>query len=187
MENRNLKLDYIIGSLYWVILIVFFIYYCIYGVIEDTLIIGFSFLIFIICYIIIPVCLLTLPLFIKIKFNKKFYISVIISSITTILYVFVIVPTLQYGIKNYLSVFTIDKWKSGHQYNRYFMIEDLEKKYNFVGMTKEEIFYILGEEQINKDLVIEYYIGDGGSNSIYYNIYLNEKYEVIKTKVKLVN
>jgi len=187
MKNKKLKLDYIIGSLYWISLILFFFYYIIYGVFVNTLIVGFSFILFVICYCIIPIGLLILPLFINEKFEKNFNKSILISFFITIIYILVIVPTLQFGIKKYLSVFTIEKWQNTHHYHRYFMIDDLEKKYNFVGMTKEEVFNILGEEQINDALVIEYYIGDGGRNTIYYNIYLNDNFVVIDTKEEIIN
>lgn len=184
---KKIKLEYILGSLYWISLIIFFFYYIIYGVFVDTIIVGSSFVLFVFCFTIMPICLLLLPLVINSKFKKGFNKSIVISFLVTIIYILVIVPTLQFGIKKYLSVFTIDKWKNIHQYHRYFMIEDFEKKYNLIGMTKQEVFKILGKENINDALVIEYYIGDGGRNSIYYNVYLNEKNEVIDAKVERIN
>jgi hypothetical protein len=182
---RNKKINDIISALYWIFLFLFFIGYLFYGVFAATLIIAFSKLLFYGCFIVIPICILILQLFFESKF--KFYISILMSSIITILYVCIIVPIIQFGIKNYLSVFTIDKWQNIHQSHRYLMIDDLEKKYNFVGMTKEEVFEILGEEHINQSLVIEYYVGDGGRKSIYYNVYLNKNDEVIKSELETIN
>ncbi len=63
------------------------------------------------------------------------------------------------------------------------MIDDLQEKYNFVGMGKEEVFTILGEEDVNTDLVIEYYLGNVDNRVITYNIYLDKNEVVIKTEV----
>ena len=64
------------------------------------------------------------------------------------------------------------------------MIDDLQEKYSFVGMDKEDVFTILGEEEVNTDRVIEYYLGNVDNRVITYNIYLDKNEVVIKTEVK---
>ena len=186
MKNKYTKLDFILGGLYYLILILFFINYFIYGIFSENLIIGFSFLLFVLCYNIIPCILILLPSLIEIKLNKKFYKSIIISFIITILYLILIIPTIQLCIKSHYSTFTTKKWTNMIQSYRYLMIDDLEEKYNFVGMDKEDVFNILGREDVNTDLVIEYYLGNDDNKVITYNIYLDKNEVVIKTEVELV-
>ena len=186
LKNKYTKLDFILGGLYYLILILFFINYFIYGIFSENLIIGFSFLLFVLCYNIIPCILILLPSLIEIKLNKKFYKSVIISFIITILYLIVIIPTIQLCIKSYYSTFTTKKWTNMIQSYRYLMIDDLEEKYNFVGMDKEDVFNILGREDVGHDLTIKYYVGDGESKVISYIVYLDENEIVIKTEIELV-
>ena len=183
MKNKYKNLDYILGALYSIILILIFIYYFLHGIFENQLIIGFSSILFIICYNIIPFFLIFLPTIIESVFNKNFITSIILSSFVTILYLVLIIPTMQLCIKSHFSTFTTKKWTNMIQSYRYLMIDDLQEKYNFVGMDKEEVFTILGEEDVNTDLVIEYYLGNVDNRVITYNIYLDKNEVVIKTEV----
>lgn len=77
--------------------------------------------------------------------------------------------------KIYISSYTREKWDK-YENLRYNMIDDLESKYNFIGMSEEEIIDILGEPMTVSDHIdpeyyrYEYYIDDGFMDPWTYDI-----------------
>lgn len=64
----------------------------------------------------------------------------------------------------YSSVYSREKWDENEEI-RFYMIDDLEKKYDFVGMTKDKVIEILGEPDTVSEYggweVFDYYLGYG--------------------------
>lgn len=85
----------------------------------------------------------TLLIFVIVKRNKlRKKLLIIVSCITAI---GVLVAGITFmSITNYSRDFTSEKWKN-YPAGRSGMVEDLEKEYDFVGMSKAEVVELLGE------------------------------------------
>ena len=108
--------------------------------------------------------------------------------LSVIIYV-IILLLITLGIRQYFKTFSTEKW-SNENWNsfRYLMIDDLEDTYDLVGMTKEEVQSILGQEDVELEwLITDYEIGysviDGFMEGYYYYIYLDENDVVVRTEL----
>lgn len=68
------------------------------------------------------------------------------------------------------------------------MIDDLEKKYTLEGMTKDEVYKLLGKEdrkseRLMGEYIISYSMRKGFLDGNAFNIYLNENNIVTKTDI----
>ena len=176
----------ILGILYYVLSVIFYFYLFIIEALAGS-ISDFSMTLFYICYAVLPIILLAMPLILKFAFKKKFYKSIIYSMFSVIIYLIILV-IITFGIRQYFKTFSTEKW-SNENWNgfRYLMVEDLEEKYDLVGMTKEEVQAILGQEDVELEmLVTDYAIGysvrNGFMDWYYYYIYLDENDVVIRTE-----
>lgn len=145
-------LNVLLGLLYYFVLICLFAFLYMMALVGGYLDLGFSFAVF---SCILPLVLLILPVIIKVKFNISFYRSILFSFFCLFIY-FVI-----FGMyTSYFDTFTESKWKNEKYINlRYSMIDDLEKKYNLIGMNKDEVIKILGDPIETKDGEMCYPIG----------------------------
>ncbi len=101
----------------------------------------------------------------------------------------IISAVIRIGIQSYLSTFSISKWNNSNWGAiRYFMIDDMEQKYNFIGKSKEEVYRILGtdvheiKDKSTGTIIIPYYIRDIFLKSEYYKIYLDKNDIVVDVK-----
>ena len=184
--KKDKILGIILGVLYYVLSVIFYFYLFIIEALAGS-ISDFSMTLFYICYAVLPIILLAMPLILKFAFKKKFYKSIIYSMFSVIIYLIILV-IMTFGIRQYFKTFSTEKW-SNENWNsfRYLMIDDLEGTYDLVGMTKEEVQTILGQEDVELEmLVTDYAIGysvrNGFMDWYYYYIYLDKNDVVIRTE-----
>jgi hypothetical protein len=76
----------------------------------------------------------------KMKYSWMLPLCLILSTIFT--------TTMNYGLlykaSDYMSVYTKEKWEK-YPYVRYCMLDNLKERYEFIGMTEQEVKEILGE------------------------------------------
>ena len=103
-------LNIILGGSYYILGIIgfflFFVLFGLCGVIEY-----FSDALFWTCFLVIPIIILLLPIIIKIISKKEFYKSILLSSISVVIY-FILIFVINISIVKYMRVFTIDKWNN---------------------------------------------------------------------------
>lgn len=186
--KKDKILGIVLGILFYVLSSIFFFYLYVIEVLAGS-VSDFSSILFYIAYLIIPIIILMLPIIFKLIFKKKFYKSVCYSALIIILYILLLF-LLQFGIRNYFNTFTKEKWINENWHGfRYLMIEDLEKQYNLIGMNKEEIYQILGEEdrklnEFNDNKSLCYSMRNGFFEGDYYIIILNDEDIVIDIDIK---
>lgn len=185
--KKDIILGTILGILYYVLGLIFYPYLFLIEVLAGS-INDFSRVLFYICYVGLPIILLMMPLIVKFIFKKKFYKSVIYSVLAVIIYI-IILLLITFGIRQYFKTFTTEKWSNEDWHSfRYLMIDDLEERYDLVGMTKDEVYSILGEEDVDLEMLInDYAIGysvrDGFLEGYYYYIYLDKNDVVVRVKL----
>ncbi len=181
--KKDKILGIVLGILFYVFSSIFFFFLYVIEAITGS-ISDFSSILFYIVYLMIPIIILMLPIIFKFIFNKKFYKSVCYSALMIIFYILLLF-LLQLGIRNYFSTFTKEKWTNENWHGfRYLMIEDLEKQYDLIGMNKEEIYQILGEEdrklyEFNDSNSLCYSMRNGFFEGDYYIVILNDEDIVI--------
>ncbi|MDO4282505.1 MAG: hypothetical protein Q4D02_02620 [Clostridia bacterium] len=177
-----------LGIVYYIVNFIFFFYLYIFAVLVGT-IIDFSSILFNICFIFLPIILLIIPLVCKLMLKRNFYKSILIGIISIMIY-FIFLFMMKFGINCYFKSFTSEKWSNDTWHTfRYIMLDDLEEKYCLEGMTKSEIYEILGKpdqelEKSNGECTICYSIKNEFLEGDYYHIYLNENNVVIRTSVE---
>ena len=181
--KKDKILGIILGVVYYILSPIFYFYLFVIEALAGS-ISDFSMILFYICYAILPIILLAIPLIIKFVFKKKFYKSILYSVLLVIIYLIILI-SITFGLRQYFKIFTTDKWTNENWNSfRYLMIEDLEEKYNLVGMTEDEVYNILGEENADfKENVICYLVRDGFLDGYYYYIYLDENGVVARTEL----
>lgn len=178
--KKEIVINIITGLLYYVLGVIIFFYSFVlvglFGIILD-----FSEILFWIYFLVLPIIILILPIISKFIYKKQFY-KAILKALKAVGVYFILIFTTSIGIRIYISNFTPEKWSNKNYYNlRYLMLNDLEEKYELVGMKKEEVIKILGEEYKKNDKCIYYYIGGEWLESFYY--YLEYDENGIITKV----
>jgi len=177
--NKTKILNLLFGTAYYVVGIFGFYILFIAGL-FDGIIGEFSEAIYIICFVIIPIIILILPIFIKKILKKDFYKAIIIGCKIIIVY-FILIIVIRCFIIGYMSKFTINKWNNSDWYDlRYLMIDSLEKEYNFIGMTKDYVIKILGEGQERENSIC-YSVKSIWMDSYYYCINFDENNVVTYT------
>lgn len=131
----------------------------------------FSNTLFRICYVVIPIIILLLPVILKFVLKREFYQSVVLSLISVPIY-FILIYMINFGISSYMEKFTLEKWEK-YQDLRYLMIDDLEKQYHFAGMKKEEALEILGKDYEYENRIY-YFIRSAWLRSYYYCLEYDE-------------
>lgn len=119
--------------------------YCLITIILQTLnnqaIISTSKILFAVVFIVLPIILLFLPSVLH-SSKKDFGECVKTALIFSLIYA-TLAAAAEFGIRAYFTSFTAAKWSSFPE-NRYLMIDDLEKNYNIVGMSTNEVENLLG-------------------------------------------
>lgn len=127
---------------YYVVLILYFGINIVLQSLFTTIIQDTSYFLYIFLVIVVPVILIILPVILKLTTKKTLGESAITSAIIFISYVLINFG-LYFSIKSYFSDFSTEKWNT-FKNHRYLMIDDLEKKYNLIGMNIEDVEDILG-------------------------------------------
>lgn len=136
------KLNIFLALMYYFIGITGFYFLFIVGMVSGIIDLKYLFLIL---FIILPLIILLLPIIIKKILKKDFYKCILFSFIGVIVYFIILCTSL-----HFVGTFSESKWKNDKYINlRYLMIEDLEDKYDFVGMDKNEVIQILGTEDFD--------------------------------------
>lgn len=182
--KKDRILNIVSGVLYYILGPIFFFYLYVFAALVGS--IGdFSPELFNIIYLIVPIILLIMPILIKFIFRKKFNKSILYSCIGIIMYILLIIG-ITLGINRYFHTFSTEKWCNDNWHSfRFLMIEDMEEKYNIVGMKKSEVYDILGEEdkeleELQGEYVICYSMRNGFFEGDYFQIFLNENDIVTK-------
>lgn len=163
--NKNKILNIIFCLAYYIFgLIGFYIF----GIVAYIMLEPFI-LFFIIFHIILPIIVLLLPLIIKRILKKDLYKCIYLSMIGVFIYFIIIIIAVLL-----LTSYSERKWKDSKYIDfRYLMIDELENKYNFIGMKKEEAEEILGKG-IGKDELC-YQINSNFITVDYYCLKYNDK------------
>lgn len=127
---------------YYVVLILYFGINIVLQSLFTTIIQDTSYFLYIFLVIAVPVILIILPVILKLATKKTLGESAITSAIIFMAYVLINFG-LYFSIKSYFSDFSTEKWNT-FKNHRYLMIDDLEKKYNLIGMNIEDVEDILG-------------------------------------------
>lgn len=136
----------VFGLLYYTIIGPSLFVLFLWGIFFDEIAEGLSPKLSSICYIYVPIFLLILPIIFKFILKKKFYKAIIYSFASVIIYLCILFLA-RLAIISYMSSFTTEKWNNPKYENlRYLMIDNLEEKHNIIGMNKEDIYALLGEE-----------------------------------------
>ena len=100
-----------------------------------------------------------LPVVFRKRINR--YMSMPMSFIVCAILSFVVALLMLIGAKEYISEFSVSKWKNNERL-RFYMIEELEDEYTIVGRTQKEIVSLLGEPTYvyHNHNTYEYYVGD---------------------------
>lgn len=110
-------------------------------------------------FLFVYMCMFSLPIIFRkrIKVNWLLPFLLVLSTVLAIVFNGVIYNE----VDNYVSIYTRQKWDT-HSELRFYMIDDLEKKYKFIGKTEQNVTDVLGEPtnivQYNDYKVFEYYI-----------------------------
>lgn len=150
MKKKEKIINIIAGLLYYPLSI-----YLFYNLFLITIIVyletSISPVLYIFLYLVLPLLLLILPIIICIKKEKIFYKSILIGLLAIGVYL-VIITILRAGLFYYFEKFTPEKWEK-YSDLRNNMIDDLEKKYKIVGMSKTNAISLLGTpEETNKGI-----------------------------------
>lgn len=170
--------------LYYVLSIIIYVALFIYSFFGGMAIIGLNQpFIYLTLIVFIPVILIFLPLIINAITNKTYITSLKISSVITLIYIMIILPSIHFVSIEYFKTFTKEKWEDIY-FLRYLMIDDLEEKYDLIGTNKEEIIILLGKPNKNENNSICYFVKDDVEdlyycleldNGIVINTYINNR------------
>lgn len=116
----------------------------------------------------------TLSIILPIIFRKKLlkYMPLHLWLIVSAIFSVIIVSTVFFGARSYISSFSQEKWNNNETL-RYYMVEDLEKKHQITGKTKNEITKLIGKPTYTYDnygLVYEYRVGFNLIDEVVYQI-----------------
>lgn len=181
MSKKNKGLTAIAAVAYYIVLMLVFFLDFIFALSPAGLIVCYSEVLFWLFLIVIPALLLLLPVFFHFICHKK-WIGAFLRSGIMFLVTLTVIFCLHTGIRISMRTFTQDKWKN-YSDLRYLMIDDMEEKYDFVGMTKEEAIEILGD-----DITAEgcYYIRGELMKLEYYCLVCNESGIITDTYIDIV-
>lgn len=178
------KFSFILSMIfYYILVIIGGLLNIVFGTLGNSIIGNTSIVLFKLLYIIIPICLLFIPILLFFIFKNKKDKIVPYSFIILMLYIIIFLSTM-FGIKSYFCKFSKAKWENNVS-NRYYMIDDIEKNHNIIGKSKNEVIDLLGKNFIenNEDSTIMYEIEYSLVSVQYYVLYF-ENNTVTKTSTK---
>ena len=157
----------------------------------DGVILEFSYGLFNVFYVVLPIILLILPIVFRILWKKTFLKSLLYACVGILIYGLFLVM-VRVGITNYFKTFSTEKWSNPDWHGlRYLMIDDLEQKYVLEGSSEEEILKLLGNNEMEGGLqnperrnMVCYFIDFTFPKSSYYCFYFDEN--GIVTEINLI-
>lgn len=181
--KKEKVLSIILGLAYYAIGIIGFFYLSVFALLFGV-IGNFSNTIFCICFLVLPIIVLFMPIILKFTLKKEFYKSILWSLISVAIY-FVIIFATSFGISKYMSEFTFEKWNNEEYSNlRYLMLNSLEEKNDFIGMNKEEVIEILGKESDHGNRIY-YFVGSQFLTEYFYCLEYDENNVITKFYVEV--
>lgn len=172
------RLNTIFTIMYYFLGIVGFYFLFMIGFISGFINLKYLFLAL---FVILPVIILLLPIIIKKILKRDFYKCILFSLIGVIIYFIILCIFF-----SYICIFSESKWKNDKYIDlRYLMIDDLENKYNFVGMNKNEVIKILGDG--NSDDELCYQTSSVMISTYFYCLKYDENNIVTKTYEKVID
>ena len=169
-------------AFYYVVVILCSIFNFIFGIFGNTIIFNTSRYLFYLLYIILPICLVLLPIFLNIIFKNKKDNIITYSFVFLVLFI-ILFFVIDIGIKNYFSSFSKDKWNN-YNTNRHYMINDIEQKHNPIGKNKEEICALYDFLKIKSDAL---FAVQSDSEENYSFEYKNSLVRVVQTSTRGVS
>lgn len=135
-----------------------------------------------ILFSVLSLAVLVSPFYLK-RFIKNRFIVPIAAIVMTVILVCVNYGIL-YASSCYISVFSQEKW-ARYDSLRTYMVEDMESKYDFIGMTKQQVLDLLGKpyEDTPAENTFSYYIGDAVIDPVLYVFYVEDGI-IIKTEIQ---
>ncbi|MCI8344559.1 MAG: hypothetical protein HFJ42_01015 [Clostridia bacterium] len=178
------KFTFILSMIfYYILVIIGGVLNIVFGTLGNSIIGDTSIVLFKLLYIIIPICLLFVPIFLFFIFKNKRSKILQYSFISLLVFIILLITTIL-GVRGYFSKYSKEKWKNNVA-NRYCMIDDIEKNYNVIGKNKNEVIELLGNNFIenNEDSSIMYEIKYSLVSVQYYILYYDENNTIIKTEI----
>lgn len=143
--SKTGKLNIIFSIIYYLFGIIGFYFLFILGLTSGFMDLSFAFFIL---FLILPILILILPIIVKKILKKDFYKCILLSFVGVVIYFIIICIFI-----SYIGTFDENKWKDERYIDlRYLMIDDLEDRYDFIGMNKDEVIEILGNDDSNGEL-----------------------------------
>lgn len=169
MKNKN-ALSIIFGVLYYLILagLSFFTF----GLnVFDGVISLFSDVLFIF-----------LPIIFSKLLKKEWYKAFLYSFIVNVIYLIIILPSIRFGIANYMKSFSKSKWNN-YANLRYIMVDDLEKNYNLIGKKTNDVKKLLGkpDSSFDSDKSMCYFVKSKWLDSYFYCLEYDENNVITET------
>lgn len=135
MKDRFITIIFII--IYYILVMLGGFFNLIFGFFCDNIIGNTSIPLFYLLYIILPFFLLLIPIFLYIIFKKQSKKILQYSYIILLIFILLFF-SISLGIKAYFSKFSKDKWEK-FSANRYYMIDDIEKNYDYILHYNDDI------------------------------------------------
>ena len=181
MEDKFIFIITII--FYYVAIILGGLFNLIFGILGNSIIGNTSMSLFYLLYVILPICLLLVPIYSYFMFKDKNAKIIKCSFVSLILFIVLFFGTV-IGLKGYFIKFSKDKWNN-YNANRHYMINDIENNYNLIGKSKNEIVQLLGTNYIENtdNSTIMYDINYSLASVQYYELYYEDDC-VIRTDVE---
>lgn len=178
------KFTFILSMIfYYIFVIVGGLFNIVFGTLGNTIIGDTSMSLFYILYFILPICLLFVPILLYFIFKNKRSKILQYSFISLLVFIILLITTIL-SVRGYFSKYSKEKWKNNVA-NRYCMIDDIEKNYNVIGKSKDEVIKLLGDKFTeNKDhSTIMYEVKYSLVSVQYYILYYDENNTIIKTEI----
>ena len=118
-------------------------------------------------------------------FRKKLTIAKSIP-LTMIVYAIIAVAInflILFSVKAYVSEYSRTRWDANPKM-RIYMVDDMEKEHQIIGMTEAEVKTLLGEPEtvLKEENVLEYYVGDSIIDPYTYDV-LFENGVAVETRI----
>lgn len=184
-SNTQKVLGTVFGILFYGLGVPFFYVLCVLGMLLSNMI-RFSNLLFAVCFLLLPLLALLTPVAMKFIFKKPFYQSVLFGVAAAVLSLCILFGA-SLGIEGYMSDFTVEKWgNEDYTELRYLMIDDLEQEYDLIGMDKEEVIDLLGDEG-DYDRTLRYEVQRGWLDQEFFCLSYDENGKITSTYMEQVD
>lgn len=137
-------INIIAGILYYTLGITFF-YQLLFITMVFYMEISVSKILYLFLYLVLPLFLLILPIIICKKKKIIFYKSILICLVGIVIYLIMMI-IIRVSMMCYFVKFTSEKWKKYPELRGY-MVYDLKRNHNIIGMNKDDAIDLLGKPE----------------------------------------